>query len=97
MFRHIVLFRWKPEATQEQIDAVFEGLAALPAQIPEVAAFAFGADAGLREGTFDAGVVADFADEEAYATYAGHPAHQALIAERIGPVVAERVAVQHHL
>ena len=40
-------------------------------------------------------MVADFDDVEGHVIYRDHPAHRAVIAERIAPIVAERVAVQY--
>ena len=59
--------------------------------------YEFGPDAGLAEGNFDFVVVADFDDEAAYGRYASHPAHVALIRDRIRPFISERVAVQYRL
>ncbi len=95
MLRHIVLFRWNEQATQERRQDALAGLAALPGQVPQVRAFRFGADAGLAEGNFDLAVVADFDDEDGYRAYATHPAHVALVTEVIRPIITERVAVQH--
>lgn len=96
-FRHVVLFTFTAEATGEQRRAVLDGLAALPSQIPEIRGFRFGVDAGLAEGNADVAVVADFDDRAAYQTYARHPAHQALVAERIRPILAARAAAQHEV
>lgn len=95
MFRHIVLFTWTPDATPAQIDAVFNGLNALPAAIPEIRRYVVGRDAGLAEGNYDVAVVGDFDDEDAYRVYATHPVHTDLITQLIRPIVADRVAVQH--
>lgn len=95
MFRHIVLFRWSDDATQDRIDAAFAGLAELPDRIPEIKGYHFGLDAGLADGNFDAAVVGDFDDVDAYRAYATNSAHTDLIAERLRPITAERIAVQH--
>jgi hypothetical protein len=97
MFRHIALFQWNEEATDERKRAALDGLAALPGQIPEVRSFRFGADAGLSNGNFDVAVVADFDDAEAYRRYAEHPAHVALLTDLIRPIITARAAVQHHM
>ena len=97
MFRHVVLLRFAPEATAEQRRAVAEALAELPAQIPELRRYQFGADAGVSEGNFDFAVVADCDDVDGYRAYATHPAHVAVITERIRPILAERVAVQYEV
>jgi len=94
VLRHIVLFRWNPEATPAEVRLVASALATLPEAIPDVRFFRFGPDAGLNEGNFDFSVVADFDDVTGYLAYRDHPAHQSLVTERIAPIVAERVAVQ---
>jgi hypothetical protein len=95
--RHVVLFRWNEGTTAEHIAAIEDGLAGLPAAIPELVAYRFGSDAGLADGNWDFAVVADLVSVEDYITYRDHPVHQAVIAERIRPHIAERAAVQHPL
>ncbi|HEY7488220.1 MAG TPA: Dabb family protein [Streptosporangiaceae bacterium] len=95
MFRHVAMFKWTAEATGEQKAAVSERLAGLPAAIPEIKAYHFGADAGLGADNFDFVVVADFEDRETFITYRDHPAHQAAIAEVIAPIRATRAAAQY--
>ncbi len=56
--------------------------------------FTFGPDAGLNEGNAGYSVVADFASIDAYLAYRDHPAHQAVLADRIRPILAARAAVQ---
>jgi hypothetical protein len=97
VFRHVVLLRWKPEATAEQRSHVESGLAELPSLIPEIRSYVFGADARVSEGNFDLAVVADFDDYDGYVAYRDQPDHVAMIAERIRPILAERAAVQHEL
>jgi hypothetical protein len=94
MFRHVVMFRWNEGTTAEHVKAAEEGLAELPSAIPELRAYAFGPDAGINEGNFDFAVVADFDDAAGYVAYRDHPAHQAVLAERLRPHIAERAAVQ---
>lgn len=95
MFRHVVLFRWAESATEEQRQRARESVARLPGQIPEIRRFVFGVDAGLAEGNYDFALVADFADEAGYRTYANHPVHQEAIREHVRPALAERAAVQY--
>ena len=97
IFRHVVLFRFRPEATAAQLAALERALAALPGQVPQIRAYRFGADAGLVPGNFDFAIVADFADDEAFRAYVDHPAHQRLVAEHVRPLTAERAAVQYRI
>lgn len=94
MIRHVVVFRWKPDITDETIDAVRAALTELPARVPGIVSYEFGADAGINEGNFDFAVVAEFDDRDDYVVYRDHPAHRALIADLVAPHVAERAAVQ---
>lgn len=91
------MFRWKHGTTAEQVEALGRGLARLPAEIPEIRAYAFGVDAGLRDGNHDFAVVADFDDADAFRAYVEHPAHQELIDELIAPIRAERTSIQFEL
>ena len=97
MFRHVVLMRWKPEATPAERFSVQASLSDLPGIIPEIRGYTIGSDAHVNEGNFDLVVVADFDDVEEYLVYRDHPDHQAVIRERISPILADRAAVQHHL
>lgn len=97
IFRHVVLFRFRPEASAAQLAALERALAALPGQVPQIRAYRFGADAGLVSGNFDFAIVADFDDSESFRAYVDHPAHQRLVAEHVRPLTAERAAVQYRI
>lgn len=95
MFRHVVLFRWTEDATDEQRATLVKRLRELPGRIPEIRAFVIGADAGVNPGNYDFAVAADFADRDGYVVYRDHPAHRAVVEECIRPILADRAAVQY--
>jgi len=95
MFRHVALFRFVPEATNEQRQAAVEGLRGLPALIPELIDYRVGPDAGLGADNFDLAVVADFARPEHYDVYVAHTAHEAVASTLVRPILADRAAVQY--
>lgn len=97
MLRHVVLIRWKPGTSDAQKQAVREGLAALPAAIPEIQNYQFGDDAAIVEGNYEFAIVADFDNPSDFQTYAAHDVHQKLITERIRPILQDRAAVQYTL
>ncbi len=97
MFRHVVLITLSPEATDAQRHALLDGLAGLPAAIPEIRSYVYGVDAGLAEGNATVAVVADFDDADGYRVYATHPAHVRVITELIRPIMVGRAAVQHQV
>jgi Stress responsive A/B Barrel Domain len=94
MFRHVVMFRWKPGTAPREIEALERSLESLPGEIGEIRGYRFGRDAGEVPGNFDFAIVADFADAEAWRRYVAHPAHVKLVAERVRPILAERAATQ---
>lgn len=94
MIRHVAVFRWVDGTTDDQIAAVADGLRALPGQIDSVRGYTVGRDLQLGEGRWDFAVVAEFDDAEGYQAYVDHPAHQAVAADLIAPIRAERAHVQ---
>lgn len=96
MIRHIVLFRWTPGTSGDEVQAITDALRALPAVVPELRDYRVGPDLGLSETTWDFAVVADFDSVDDRAAYVDHPDHQAVV-QRIAAVAADRVAVQYEL
>lgn len=96
-FRHVVMFSWTGEATDEQKRTVVERLSVLPDRIPQIKGFDMGTDAGLNPGNHEFVVVADFADRDAYLTYRDDPVHRAVVDECIKPILASRAAIQYDL
>ena len=92
MFRHIALLKFTDPSA---IPAITAALATLPGVIPELREYRFGPDAGIAEGNFDLGVVADFDDVAGYEAYRDNEEHQRVLAELIRPVLSERAAVQY--
>jgi len=95
VLKHVVLLRWKPEASDADKQAVRDELATLPAAIPEIRRYVFGDDAGLADGNFDFAIIAEFDNRPDWQTYATHEQHQRVIAEHIRPILQDRAAVQY--
>jgi hypothetical protein len=95
MFRHTVLFTWKPEATPEQVEQLTAELRKMASGLPVVRAYACGTDAGVTEGNFDYAVTADFDDQASWRIYRDDPVHRDIIERLITPIKAERAAVQY--
>lgn len=94
MFRHVVLLTLDESA---DLDGLVAALEALPAAIPEIRTYDVHRDAGLADGNAQVAVVAGFDDEAGWRTYADHPAHLQVIAERIRPHLVARTALQSSL
>ena len=94
MLRHVVMFRWTDDVDDAHVAAITGALSALPACIPSIRAYRFGADVAVNDGNFDFVVTADFDDVDGYVAYRDHPEHLAMIDRLIKGHVAERAAVQ---
>lgn len=95
MVRHVALFRFKPEATWEDVSKLEAALRQLPAKIPCIQSYRFGRNIGLQEGNADFALVADFPDEDGLRTYASHPDHLEVIKTLVRPIMAGREAIQY--
>jgi len=94
VFRHIVLVKWKSEATEAERQAMREAIERLPSQVPEIVAARIGLDVGRGPNNYDMATVFDFEDREAFKRYIASTAHQAYVQ---GPAkaVAQLAVVQH--
>jgi hypothetical protein len=98
MIRHMVMFRWIPEATREQKEQVKEELGRLPGLIPQVRAFHLGEDLGLvGDLNYDFALVADFDDLAGYLAYRENKEHQKIVETFVQPIVGARGAVQYEI
>lgn len=94
MLTHLVLITARPDATDEQVDAVIAGLRALPPQIAEIDGYEVGRDLGLAEGNATIAIQATFASPEDLQAYVVHPAHQQVVTELIRPIAASVARAQ---
>jgi len=80
--RHVVLFKFKAEATKEQIDEIVAGFQALPKKIEGITAFEWGTNnspEGLAEG-FTHCFVVTFDNAKSRDAYLPHQAHKDFVA-----------------
>jgi hypothetical protein len=87
VLRHIVMYKFRDEATPDQVQRVIDTFAALPKQIDTIAGFGRGSNVsaeGKSEG-FTHCFVVTFRDEAGLTTYLQHPAHAAYV-EVVKPV-----------
>ncbi|MCA8995840.1 MAG: Dabb family protein [Planctomycetaceae bacterium] len=83
LLRHVVLFTFTEDATEDQINKIVEGFRKLPEQIEGIADFEWGTNnspEGLTKGHTHCFLVT-FKTEEARDAYLPHPAHQAFVTE----------------
>lgn len=92
MITHIVLFKFKPETTEAEVQKLAEGLGGLPQLIEEIREFRFGVDVVRSERSYDLGLVSSFEDLDALQRYNVHPEHQKVVAQ-VKAIAANVVAV----
>lgn len=68
--RHVVMLKFKPEASEQAKLKVVSGINALTSSIPEIKSLKCGLDAGLAEGNHDFVATVDFDSPLDYNTYA---------------------------
>jgi hypothetical protein len=94
--RHVVLLKFKAEATPQQVKAVEEGFRALPSKIPGVRYFEWGTDISpekLSEGYTHCFLVT-FDTANARDAYLPHPAHKAFV-EVLKPILDKVLVVDY--
>ena len=95
MVEHIVLFKWKAEATAEQITVAVEGLRGLKGLVPNILDLTVGANFTDRGQGFTHGLVVRFPDKAALEVYGPHPAHQHVVQNFINPIRESVLALDY--
>lgn len=96
MIRHVAVFRFVPEFTEEQRDEWIALVRRLPAEIPEIRSMSIGKDVLGGPASHEIAIVADFDDLDALSTYSTHPAHQKVL-DLSGPVKASLAVVDFEI
>lgn len=96
MLRHVVMFKFKSDATQKQIDEVTTAFAALPKKIDAIKDFEWGTDVSVEKKSagFTHCFVVTFADEKGREVYLPHPAHKDFV-KIVGPVIDDVLVVDY--
>src|ERR1700757_3854092 len=97
MIRHVVLFTWDDEMTDEMERQFAAELTALAPKLAGLRSYHAGPDAGIIEGNYDFAVVADFDDAQSYLAYRTNAEHQEIIGRLGGPHAKERASVQYEI
>lgn len=79
MLVHIVMFQFKEENKQENLEQVKTMLEALPSKIDTLRSMEVGIDISRSERSFDMVLVSTFDDQAGLDAYALHPAHQEVV------------------
>ncbi len=94
MFQHIGMLTLAESATDADRAAIADGLNALPGQIDGLVSATVVLDAKVKADSADLLFVMTFETRAAWEAYGSHPAHVAVVQERIVPVLAAKTFVQ---
>ena len=92
MIQTILLFTLRPGVTDEQIEVLRAGLAAIPFEGRHN--MRLGRDIGLLDGAMDLAIVAEYDDEDTYRRWYGHPEHARVRDELLAPIIDRRERCQ---
>ncbi len=95
MVQHIVLFKLKAEATDEQRAALCQALGDLGAQVPGILDLSAGLNFSHRNQGYDVGLSVKFVDQAAAEAYHPHPAHRAAVENSIRPIAEDVIVVDY--
>lgn len=76
--KHIVLFKFRPDVSEEKIEGLFRDLKGLKEKIPGISDFTWGpysGDEGMNQG-YGHGFIMTFTDTAARDAYLPHPEHE---------------------
>ena len=94
MLTHVVLFKFKPGTTAQDVQTLAEGLGGLPKVIREIREYRFGQDVLHTERSYDYALIASFDDLAAMQRYQAHPDHQKVLAH-VRAIAANVIAVDY--
>jgi len=89
--RHVVLFKFKPEATAEQIAAMERGLDQLAKDVPSIRHLEWGRNISgeQRSHGYTHCLIVTFDDQAGLDAYLPHPGHQAFVQEKLRPIMED--------
>jgi hypothetical protein len=94
-YRHVVLFKFKPGASNDAVVAIEDAFRALCAELPLVRGFEWGRNSspeGLDQG-FTHGFIVSFDGPEDRDAYLTHPAHRAFVRRYLDPTLEKACVV----
>ena len=93
MIQHIVLLKWKPETTEDEILAAFRRAEHLPNEIPGVESLTIGRNRVRHQHGYTHALIVRLTDEDALERYLDHPLRTEYVREHLEPLEAERIEI----
>ena len=95
MIDHIVLFKWKEDASATAIAKAIEALKGLKGKVPGIVELSCGENFSDRARGFHHGLVVRFKTRDELAAYMPHPTHQVVVQNLIKPIVQDILSVDY--
>lgn len=93
MIQHIVLLKWKPGTTEDQIRAAFDAAGHVPNEVEGVQRLTIGRNRAESDHGFTHALIVHIRDEQALRDYLGHPVRERYIAEHLEPIEEQRIEI----
>ena len=93
VIQHIVLIKWKPATTEQDIVEAFEAARGLLDEIDCVQKLTLGRDRAEPDHGFTHALIVNFADKAALRTYLDHPTRMRYVRERLQPLEEQRIEI----
>jgi quinol monooxygenase YgiN len=96
LLRHVVMFKFKKDATPAQIDEVVKAFGELPKKIDTIQSYEWGTNNSpeMLDKGFTHLFLVTFKDEAGRAAYLPHPAHKAFV-EKLKPILEEPMVIDY--
>ena len=95
MVEHLVLFKWKEEATPAAIEQVLEGLRSLKTKVPGIVELTCGENFTARSKGYTHGLAVRLQDRASLEGYGPHPEHRKILDNYITPILADILALDY--
>ena len=93
VIHHVVLFRWTPSATPEQVAAAGAALLGMRGRIPEIHAVSFGPNLAESRAEYTHALLVVVDDMAAVKRYVDHPHHVEVAKTFLLPIREARLAI----
>lgn len=95
MIRHMVLFRFRADATSQDRASVLAGLARLSSLFPAMRSFGLGENVSRRDQTFSHVMTMEFDDQVQLESYLGSSIHDDFVVDHFKPNIEQRAIASY--
>lgn len=95
MLDHIVLFKFKPETSHDEVNKLTSQLLGLQKNIPEIVSITTGRNFSERSKGYQQGLVVRLKNKTDLKIYQEHPSHQQVLENWIKPLTEDILAVDY--